>query len=146
MYLLGEGTGQNDEEALKWYTVAAQRDYAPAQCSLGYFYAHKQHNFHAAIEWYRKAAVQGYITALWRLGTIYKKGTGVPVNREQAYEYFELAADRGHIFSQREIAVAFLKGQCGWSNILKGFGLLAKCLIAGAKLTLKSKNDERLRN
>jgi len=146
MYLVGEGTDQNDEEALKWYTAAATRDYPPAQCGLGFFYYHKKNDVSKAVEWYRKAAERGHVVALWRLGRIYKKGIGVPADREKAYAYFEQAAKMGHIFSMRESAVFLIKGYRGWSKVITGFRLLTKCIFDGARITWKSGDDERLRN
>ena len=42
MYAEGQGVPQDDQTALKWYTLAAEQGYAPAQFNLGVMYYNGQ--------------------------------------------------------------------------------------------------------
>ena len=62
MYHLGEGLKQNYTETLKWYKLAADQGYAPAQSNLGYLYENGEgvpRDYAGALKWYRLAAEQG---------------------------------------------------------------------------------------
>jgi len=146
MYFMGEGTLQNYEEAIKWYTAAAMRDHPPAQSRLAYFYFHVRKDIPKAIEWYQKAVSNGHMVAMWRLGKIYQHGMGVPADKDKALRYFEQAAKLGHIFALRQLAVSLIRGHRGWAQIPLGFRLLAKCIVNGARIAWQSEDDERLRN
>jgi len=63
MYHEGEGVGQDDGEAVKWYRKAAQAGVAEAMYALGYMYANGRgvaQDESEAVKWYRKAARKGY--------------------------------------------------------------------------------------
>jgi TPR repeat protein len=70
MYAKGEGVAQNDAEAAKWYTKAAEQGDADAQYLLGEMYISGQGvkaSDEKAIQWLRKAAKQGHAKAQKRL-------------------------------------------------------------------------------
>jgi len=53
---------QNDEEAVRWYRLAAEQGYAGAQTNLGVLYANGrgvEPDLDQAIKWLRRAAAQG---------------------------------------------------------------------------------------
>lgn len=54
MYSVGEGVEENDQEAIKWYRLAAEQGYADAQNNLGVMYAIGQgvtKNYVEAYKW-----------------------------------------------------------------------------------------------
>ena len=62
MYSRGNGVTRNDEEALRWYRMAADQGHAGAQNNLGWLYDEGRGVPADAMEaarWYRKAAVAG---------------------------------------------------------------------------------------
>ena len=66
MYHFGEGVQEDEQEAIKWYRLAAEQGYAEAQFRLGDMYncgwgepGDKQE----AVKWYRLAAEQGHAEA-----------------------------------------------------------------------------------
>ena len=64
----------NAPEALRWYSLAAERGYPAAQIALSNLLSSGdgiERDFAAAIRWARKAMDQGDITAAYNLGTIY---------------------------------------------------------------------------
>ena len=62
MYGYGEGVPEDYREALKWYRMAAEQGYAPAQYNLGGMYIKGEgvpEDYREALKWYRMAAEQG---------------------------------------------------------------------------------------
>ncbi|MBN1764740.1 MAG: sel1 repeat family protein [Sedimentisphaerales bacterium] len=58
MYYNGEGVPENDEEALKWYTKAAEQGDADAQFNLGVIYDDAKgvpQNYIEAYKWFRSS-------------------------------------------------------------------------------------------
>ena len=62
MYENGEGVSEDDEEAVKWYTLAAEQGHARAQSNLGGMYGNGQgvlQDYVRAHMWYNIAASSG---------------------------------------------------------------------------------------
>ena len=73
MYANGQGVGQSDATAAKWYRKAAEQGHAQAQFNLGVMYHRGKgvDQSHAtAVKWYRKAADQGLQVAMGVLRTL----------------------------------------------------------------------------
>lgn len=120
IYQKGIGVPSDLTEAHKWYKKVADTNFPEGQFYLGALYSY-QKNYKMALEYYEKAAAQDYIPAIYRLGLAYQSGEGVESNRTQAFEHFGRAADRGHIFAKKKIAIDMLKGNHGIANIPMGF-------------------------
>ncbi|HBA72794.1 MAG: hypothetical protein A2X82_00025 [Geobacteraceae bacterium GWC2_55_20] len=144
MYHSGLGVEQNSEEAEHWYQKAAYANSAEGQYYLGALYRSNQ-QYHQAVEWISKAADQKYMPALYRLGRMYDIGEGVNIDLAKAYEYFEQAANMGHLFAKREIAVKMIKGHFGPINIIKGVLMFVRVLFAGARLASKDADTDMIR-
>ena len=63
-----------------------------------------------AIRWLTAATNNEHCFSLWFLGGLYHEGNGIDKNEEQAAKYFLLAAQRGNIKAQRNIAVFYYYG------------------------------------
>ena len=98
--------GENPDEALKWYLLAAAKNAAA--------YSRNGHYTTGRGQWFRldtnegviatrKAADEGNIYAQFNTGLRYHYGEGVGVNYEIAEQYFLKAAKAGHAESQRFI-------------------------------------------
>ena len=106
-----------DDEALKYFRIAAEKGHAEAQFELGQYYEkeNEEENEEAfltnmeAARWYLKAAVQGHTEAQYRLGKHYLNG--VEAGREEAARWFLLAAADGHKDAQYELGRCFLDGK-----------------------------------
>ena len=85
--------------ALDWYRLAAEQGNAQAQFRLGAAYEEGRNGLAAddrlAIEWFRKGAGQGLAEAQVRLGDKFAKGSGVPLDYQQAYSWYLKALDSG---------------------------------------------------
>lgn len=100
-YFLGEdGLRKNYEEAVAWYSKAAQQRLPLAQNSLGYMYDNGfgvSQNFQEAFKWYSLAANQDLAKAQCNLGLQYMKGKGVLKNMEKALDWLKSAAKGGFV-------------------------------------------------
>ena len=73
-YETGKNVGQDYNEAVKYYTLAAEAGYADAQCNLGLCYLQGkgvEKDAAKAIEWFTKSAEQGYYmhSSIWATAT-----------------------------------------------------------------------------
>ena len=85
MYANGEGVEQNDAEAARLYTLAADQWYAPAQYNLGLMYATGEgvtKDRSEAARLYRLAVDQGYAPAITGLKSLVKYKNITPTSNE----------------------------------------------------------------
>ena len=89
MYYLGQGVKKSLKNAAKWYTLAADQGFAPAQNNLGTMYAEGRgvdKDEKHAIELFTLAADQGDAKAQYGLGLMYAEGRGVEKSVSKAKE------------------------------------------------------------
>ena len=73
----GQGVQQNDEEAVHWFRLAADKGHAPAQFLLGFAYLSGRgvgQDDAEAVRWYRRAADQQFAPAENDLGVMHVTG------------------------------------------------------------------------
>ena len=105
LYANGFGVPMDDEQALKWYGLAAAGGHAEAQFNLGVMHANGwgvEMNDVPAAGFYRLAAEQGFAAAQAALGFSYKHGAGVEKDLTKAYTWFDIAAQRGDFTAAQE--------------------------------------------
>lgn len=87
-------------------------------------------------------ATEGDKRAQAFMGWLYKKGRGVPQDAVEAVKWYKLAADQGHGYSQKELAIAYYTGNgvpqdlvraAMWLNLSKvrNFGMADLMLVEG---------------
>jgi TPR repeat protein len=106
VYQYGGGVPQNYEQAVKWYTKAAEQGEVYAQFNLGSMYRNGQgvpQNGTEAVKWYTKAAEQGDVMAQIILGGMYKYGESVPQNGTEAVKWYTKAAEQGSVTAQNNL-------------------------------------------
>ena len=111
---LPENENQSAETAMKWYRLAAEQGYAPAQNNLGRMYYEGQgvpEDNKTALKWYRLAVEKGYAEAQYNLGKMYQKGNGVPKDYKTALKWYRLAAEQGESSAQFTLAWEYAKGE-----------------------------------
>jgi len=85
---------QNDAEAVKWYFLAAEQGYVPAQFNLGVMFGSGRgvlKDDTAAVKWYRRAAENGDAGSQFNLGARYANGRGVEQNNIEACKWWVIA-------------------------------------------------------
>ena len=97
VYLNGRAVAQSDDEALKWFRLAADQGDSVGQYYLGQMFSRGQgvpQNFTEAEKWYRLAAEQGEPQAQYSLAVTYAMGDAGDPDNVSAYMWFDLAAAR----------------------------------------------------
>lgn len=87
------------EEALKWFTKAAEQGHSGAQCNLGSMYGGGYGvslDCSESAKWFRKAAEQGDAEGQYQLGNIYSTGLGAQKDSQEAIKWYWRAAAQGH--------------------------------------------------
>ncbi len=91
-YYSNGGDVQIDEaEALKWFTIAAEKGDREAQYKLGFYYKNGiavDQDYERAAEWYRKSAEQDYWWAYIAYGDCFFYGQGVDQDYKEAFEWY----------------------------------------------------------
>lgn len=113
-YQNGEGgVSKNSEQAVYWYTKAANQGDRRGQFSLGYCYDigfGVKRDLEQAVYWYTKAANQGSSGAQRNLAECYYSGDGVTKNYELAFKWYKKAADQGDPVALHGVARSYYFG------------------------------------
>ena len=89
-YCTGYNVPHDIEKAIKYFEMAAEKDYAPAERNLAILFEEKG-EAEKAFELYSKAAAQDDIYAMNNLGACYLIGDGVKADPKQAVKWFKKA-------------------------------------------------------
>ena len=97
MYEEGEGTAQDNTQALKYYLEAAQKGESVAQFNICRFYFDGTHplkqDYESAFKWCKAAALQDDYYAKLFLGRMYAKGLGVKKDQAMAVKWYKQVHD-----------------------------------------------------
>ena len=93
-------TGQPSSNATKWFRLAAEKGYLPAENQMGVIYydgdnLEREKNYTKAVYWYKNAAKAGYRLAEFNLGVCYFHGRGVEKNYSKADYWLNKVVDGG---------------------------------------------------
>lgn len=141
MYELGLGTARDPEKAEYWYKKAV----ANGNPAAYYYLARLRHaaGNHDEVRALLEKA-ENYPPALFHLALLYQFGKGAPCDPAKALRYYEKAAERGHVYAQRQIIRKFTRGDYGFWRVPKGYFMLARLLWRAVRLQLTNPSDERL--
>ncbi len=95
----GFGIEADEEEAVRWYRLAAERGHVLAQHNMGNAYASGagvEEDAVQAVFWWTLAAEQGDAVTQLRLGESYEAGRGVAVDLQRARDWYSRSAERGN--------------------------------------------------
>ena len=98
LYANGFGVAMLDDEALKWYGLAAEQNHAEAQANLGVMHANGwgvPQSDAEAFKWYLLAAEQGILAAQMGLAKMYSSDFGPEQSLVQAHMWFNIASELG---------------------------------------------------
>lgn len=95
MYFDGTGVTQNDQEAGKWFRLAAEQGNVRSQHYLGLQYLvggmGVVQNYKEALNWFILSAKQGDSGSQSEIAMMYEEGRGVTQNLSLAYIWYSLA-------------------------------------------------------
>ena len=120
MYENGLGVTRDCAEALKWYRLAADQDYAEAENSLGELYRGglgTPQDYGEAVRWFYRAARQGNADAENSLGTMYAGGFGVLRDYSEALKWYLRAAAKHHPTARYNLGCLCEHGLGSWRDV-----------------------------
>jgi len=142
LYYFGRGTQKDEDEAVRWFRRAAELGVLKARLWLAGIYIAKGQRL-AAREELEEAANLGWAPAMYYLGKMYELGLGVPVDPERASDYFQAAAQRGHVFAERQLALSLMRGH-GLRGLFAGLKRFALNMIVATKIHWTDPKSDRL--
>ncbi len=132
----------NYEKAIEYYTKAAETDFPPSQCNLGFMYLvglGVEMDAAKAVSLFIPAAEQNIPQALFHLGWCLDNGLGIEENLERAFECYQLSAKDGFPIAQHNLSLMYLDGRGTEKNDeLANYWLnvAANCGLASSKKLL----------
>ena len=148
LYANGQGVTRDDAEALRQYTLSAERSYAPANFNLGMMYelgSGVSTDITRAFSYYLKAAQQGFAPAQYNVGNMYAGGLGVGQDNFEAVLWFTQAADQGVAEAQYNLGLAYELGRGVSADAIQAqrwYGLSAEQGYARANYNLDVMKEE----
>ncbi len=112
-YDLGSGVEEDNQEAFKWFSMAAEQGHSRAQYHLGemyYFGSGVEEDDQEALKWFSMAAEQGHSGAQYHLGGMYDFGYGVEEDNQEAFKWFSMAAEQGNSEAQHYLGEMYYFG------------------------------------
>lgn len=107
----GQGVKKDAKLARFYYSAAAFKGHAAAQCAMGDIYASGlRHDYEKALEYYTKAAQQGDAGALRGLGTLYLYGRGTAKDAAKAVQLLTQSAQQGDADAQYQLGLCYQRG------------------------------------
>jgi localization factor PodJL len=120
----GRGVPANNEEAARWFEIAAKKGVVPAQFRLGTLYEKGlgvKKDPIAARDYYRAAAEKGHGKAMHNLAVIYAEGADGKPDYATAVQWFRKAADYGVTDSQYNLAILYARGVGVEQNLAESY-------------------------
>ena len=130
-YDFGYGIEKSYKEAVKWYTLAAEKGESRAQLNLGnayYFGNGIEQDYKQAVEWYERSANQENPIALNNLACCYEQGKGVEQDFDKAVTLFKHSVDSNHWCTFRNLGAMYQDGKGVTQNLEKSKEYYEKAL------------------
>ena len=103
----------DNDEVVKWITLAVENGHIDAQNFLGTMYrsgSYIEEDLDEAIKWFKLAATQGHVYSQTYLGYMYNIGEGVVQDYSEAMKWTKLAAAQGNADAQFNIGWMYYHG------------------------------------
>lgn len=112
-YRTGVGSARDYAAAMRWYRMATDQGYAPAQNDIGVMYEHGLGvpvDLAEAAKWYALAAAQGEGHAQHSLGLLLRDGRGITRDSVKAAALIRKATEQGHAGAYMDLAQLYWDG------------------------------------
>lgn len=113
-YEFGFGVEENNTEAFKYYTLAAEKDNTASKYRLGLCYKYgtgTTENMTEAYNWFSKAAENEHFNAQYETAMMLLDGKGVAQDEQKAVEMLKKIAEDDHDDAQFELGNCYLTGR-----------------------------------
>lgn len=143
-YMDGRGFASDYAKAAEWYSLAADRGFAPAQYRIGNFYEKGlgvDRDLTKARTWYQLSAEQGNASAMHNLAVLFATGTDGTPDNDSAARWFTRAAELGVKDSQFNLGILSAKGMGMPQNLEESYKWFAVAAEAGDKDAAAKRDD-----
>lgn len=143
-YAEGKGVGRDVNEAIVWFTRAANLGSAAAQYRLGSFYEKGygvNKDLKQAVSWYEKSAIAGNRKSMHNLAVLYAEGYQGKPNFELSMKWFREGAERGLADSQYNLGVIYARGLGVKQDLVEAYKWFAIAAEAGDSEALKKRDE-----
>ncbi|QPC93105.1 tetratricopeptide repeat protein [Mesorhizobium sp. INR15] len=134
-YILSKGpTAMRDLDAAhSWYEKSAAASCPEGCLGLALSLARRRQPEHRTriAEELRRAADAGLPTAIYLLAVLTEHGMGVPVDRESAFELYQLAAEKGLASAQFRLGLSLIEGNLSGQDPAAGEAWMRRAALAG---------------
>lgn len=144
LYQTGCGTEKNIAKAKEFYLKSAAAGEVLGDFYLGTIYR-DEGLLDKAIEFFTRPAEKGHPSSAYWLSCMFADTGSDVINSARAKHYLELACQSGHVFAQRDRALAMLRGTFAQKQVLKGLIGLVKSYARGFYLAFTDPNSHKLR-
>jgi len=127
----GKRKTKDNQQAVYWYTKAAEQGLANGQFDLGRMYVTGKgvtQDIELGVSWQLKAAEQGLASAQFAIGKRYFLGVGLTQDYQQALDMLLKAAEQGLASAQNQLGVMHFRGEGVPKDLVqahKWFGIAA---------------------
>ncbi len=145
----GNGVPLDKKEAFGWYLKSAQNGNGKAQYNLALMYYNGEgieKDIIEAVDWFKRAAssgiataaekmqalaVQGVPEAQFQLANMYRTGTGVTKDPQEAGRWYHAAAENGNLSAQFNLALLLELGQEKSQNYVEAISWYQRAAESG---------------
>lgn len=113
-YEFGFGVDENETEAIKYYTLAAEKENTASMYRLGLCYKYgtgTAENLSESYNWFTKAAENEHFNAQYEVAMMLLDGKGVAQDEERAVQMLMKIAEEDHDDAQFELGNCYLTGR-----------------------------------
>ena len=109
------GCEPNTQQAIFWYSRAANRGHVVAQLNLGVLHetghqGRQKRDYGNAVLWYHRAASRGHSGAQFNLGRLFWSGKGVERDFKSSFRFFKRAGKQGHAMALTNVGAMYMSG------------------------------------
>jgi hypothetical protein len=136
LYSDGLGTNPNQQQALYWFTKAAEAGYQNAWFNAGTMHRNglgTTQNFKKAFEYYTKGAASKTANSMFGKGYMLYKGLGCKQNYNEAFELFKESSKSGVTSSMYLLGICYRNGYGTPKNLVAAKEWLTKAANYGYK-------------
>jgi localization factor PodJL len=140
----GRGVPQSLTEAARWFELAADAGFVPAQFRLGSLKEKGEgirKDVQAARRLYLAAAAKGHAKAMHNLAVLYAEGLDGRPDYKAASEWFRKAAGYGVTDSQYNLAILFARGIGLQTNLVESYRWFALAAASGDADAAKKRDE-----
>ena len=143
IYLKGNQSVPKDiARAIVWLEPVAKLKHATSAYLLGT--AHFESSSYAdACHWFEVSGENGYSAGWYQLAKMYRAGMGVSIDISRAKMLFSKAAQLGHIYAQREVALDNYRHAKGLARKVRAGFLFVRAIFMGIGAAVSEPYSEK---